>query len=92
MMTVGCHHLSAREFQDRLAAAKPAETFVYAIGFLVVDFHAAFLNKAPTVGELAQVAGLALAASSGGDAFLTQRRVGSGCFEYRATKANGASR
>jgi hypothetical protein len=92
MMTGTCEHMSAREFQECLAAAKPGETFVYATGFLAVDVEQALSNKLPTAGELNHLAGLALTASNEGGAHLTQRRVGPGRFEYRTTKANGASR
>jgi hypothetical protein len=92
MMTGACEHMSAQEFQERLTAATPGETLIYATGFLIVDLQQAFSDKLPTAGELNRLAGLALTASNKGGAHLTQRRVGPGRFEYRATKANGASR
>jgi hypothetical protein len=92
MMTGACEHMSVQEFQERLTAAKPGETLIYATGFLAVDVQQAFSSKLPTAGELNRLAGLALTASNEGHAFLTQRRAGPGQFEYRATKANGASR
>jgi hypothetical protein len=92
MMTGACEHMSAQEFQECLTAAKPGETFIYATGFLVIDVQEAFSDKLPTAGELNHLAGVALTASNKGHAFLTQRRVGPGRFEYSATKAKGVLR
>ena len=87
MTTMNTEQMSAREFQERLTAAAPGETIVYAVGFLVIDIHQAFLAKGPNAAELNKLAGLALTASNRGDVFLTQRRVGLGRFEYRSTKS-----
>lgn len=73
--------------QERLTAAAPGETIVYAVGFLVIDIHQAFLAKGPNAAGLNKLAGLALTASNRGNMFLTQRRVGLGRFEYRSTKS-----
>jgi hypothetical protein len=91
MMTGACEHTTACEFQERLTAAQPGAVIMYATGFLAEDIHQAFLKKDPNATELSQVAGLALKAANGGNAFLTQRRIGPRRFEYRAQKLNGAS-
>jgi hypothetical protein len=90
MTTLTCEHMTAREFQEALTSAKPGEVFIYATGFLAADLPQAFLNKGdPGVAELNTLAQLALKASDKGNAFLTQRRIGHGRFEYRAQKPNG---
>src|SRR5262249_19621145 len=47
MTTMNAEHMRAREFQERLTAAAPGETIVYAVDFLVIDIHQAFLAKDP---------------------------------------------
>jgi hypothetical protein len=93
-------HITAPEFREWLAAAKPGEVLVYAVGLLGPDTDRGFIAKNAGAPEAHALAGAAYAAWKDGDAHLVQRRVGPmstngthGKFQYIAVKrASGNSR
>jgi hypothetical protein len=92
-------HITAREFREWLAAAKPGEALVYAVGELGTDTDRGFAAKDQGAPEAHALAGAAHKAWERGDAHLVQRRVGTapangkhGKFQYiaiRRTSGNG---
>jgi hypothetical protein len=93
-------HITAREFGEWLAAAKPGEVLVYAVGLLGPDTDRGFIAKNAEAPEAHALAGAAYTAWKHGDAHLVQRRVGTaptngehGKFQYIAVKrASGEGR
>jgi hypothetical protein len=91
--TVDTEHITATEFREWLAAAKPGEVLVYATGALGTDTDAGFIAKDQGAPEAHALAGAAYTAWKDGDAHLVQRRVGTmpadgkhGRFQYIAVK------
>jgi hypothetical protein len=68
-------HITAREFSEWLAAAKPGEVLVYAVGLLGPDTDRAFIAKDAGASEAHALADAAYTALKDGDAHLVQRRV-----------------
>jgi hypothetical protein len=97
---VGTEYISAAEFREWLAAAKPGEVLVYAVGSLGPDTERGFVAKDQGAPEAHALAGVAYAAWKHGDAHLVQRRVGTmptngkhGKFQYIAIRrTSGNSR
>jgi hypothetical protein len=93
-------YITATEFREWLAAAKPGEVLVYAVGELGTDIDLGFINKAAGAPEAHALAGAAYMAWKHGDAHLVQRRVGPmpangkhGKFQYLAIRrTSGLSR
>jgi hypothetical protein len=93
-------HITAREFSEWLAAAKPGEVLVYAVGLLGPDTDRGFVAKDAGAPEAHALAGAAYTAWKHGDAHLVQRRVGAvpangqhGKFQYIAIRrTSGNSR
>jgi hypothetical protein len=93
-------HITTREFREWLAAAKPGDALVYAVGELGTDIDLGFINKAAGAPEAHALADTAHAAWKHGDAHLVQRRVGAvpangkhGAFQYIAIRrTSGNSR
>jgi hypothetical protein len=93
-------HITAREFCEWLAAAKPGEALVYAVGLLGPDTDRGFIAKNAGAPEAHALAGAAYTAWKDGDAHLVQRRVGAaptngrhGKFQYIAIRrTSGNSR
>jgi hypothetical protein len=86
-------HITTREFSEWLAAAKPGEVLVYAVGLLGPDTDRGFVAKDAGAPEAHALADTAYMAWQHGDAHLVQRRVGSmptngthGKFQYIAVK------
>jgi hypothetical protein len=99
--TVGStEHITARDFREWLAAAKPGEVLVYAVGLLGADTDRGFIAKNAGAPEAHALAGAAYTAWKHGDAHLVQRRVGTiptngqhGKFQYIAIRrTSGNSR
>jgi hypothetical protein len=74
--TVDTEHVTATEFREWLAAAKPGEVLVYAVGLLGPDTDRGFIAKNAGAPEAHALADTAHAALKHGDAHLVQRRVG----------------
>jgi hypothetical protein len=93
-------HITTREFSEWLAAAKPGEVLVYAVGLLGPDTDRGFVAKDAGAPEAHALADAAYMAWQRGDAHLVQRRVGtaptnggSGKFQYIAIRrTSGNSR
>jgi hypothetical protein len=93
-------HITTREFCEWLAAAKPGEVLVYAVGLLGPDTDRGFIAKDAGAPEAHALAGAAYMAWQRGDAHLVQRRVGTastngghGKFQYIAImRTSGNSR
>jgi hypothetical protein len=93
-------HITTREFSEWLAAAKPGEALVYAVGLLGPDTDRALIAKDAGAPEAHALADAAYMAWQHGDAHLVQRRVGPvrtngthGKFQYIAVKrASGGGR
>jgi hypothetical protein len=86
-------HITATEFREWLAAAKPGDALVYAVGELGTDIDLGFIAKNAGAPEAHALAGAAYTAWKHGDAHLVQRRVGTmptngkhGKFQYIAVK------
>jgi hypothetical protein len=86
-------HITATEFREWLAAAKPGEVLMYAVGELGTDIDRGFIAKNAGAPEAHALAGAAYTAWKHGDAHLVQRRVGlmptngkHGAFQYIAIR------
>ncbi len=86
-------HITTREFNEWLAAAKRGDALVYAVGLLGPDIDRALIAKNAGASEAHALAEAAHAAWKDGDAHLVQRRVGPmpangkwGSFQYIAVK------
>jgi hypothetical protein len=98
--TVDTEHITATEFREWLAAAKPGDVLLYATGALGPDTDRGFIAKDAGAAEAHALAGAAHAAWKDGDAHLVQRRVGTvptngapGAFQYIAIRrTSGNSR
>jgi hypothetical protein len=91
-------YISATEFREWLAAAKPVEVLVYATGLLGPDTDRGFVAKDAGAPEAHALADAAYAAWQRGDAHLVQRRVGPmptngkyGAFQYIAVRREGGA-
>lgn len=93
-------HVTATEFREWVAAAKPGEALVYAVGLLGPDTDRGFIAKDAGAPEAHALADAAYEVWKRGDAHLVQRRVGTmpangkhGKFQYLAIRrASGGSR
>jgi hypothetical protein len=93
-------YITAREFREWLAAAKPGEALVYAVGLLGPDTDRGFVSKHVGAPEAHALGDATYAAWKQGDAHLVQRRVGKmptngkhGKFQYLAIRrASGGGR
>jgi hypothetical protein len=98
--TVDTEHITATEFREWLAAAKPGDVLLYATGALGTDTDRGFITKDAGAPEAHALAGVAHKAWERGDAHLVQRRVGPmptngkhGAFQYIAIRrTSGNSR
>ena len=81
MRTQNTTHMSGDEFVKALFAAPPGGSFIYATGYLARD------RNCDKKDALDRIAELAMAANAGRTAFLTQRKIGDGIYEYIATKS-----
>jgi hypothetical protein len=86
-------YITATEFREWLAAAKPGEVLVYAVGLLGPDTDRGFIAKDADAPEAHALAEAAHTAWKHGDAHLVQRRVGTmpangkhGKFQYIAIR------
>jgi hypothetical protein len=86
-------YITATEFREWLAAAKPGDVLLYATGSLGTDTDRGFVAKDAGAPEAHALADAAYAAWKHGDAHLVQRRVGAaptngqhGKFQYIAVK------
>jgi hypothetical protein len=88
MMTAGAEHITAYEFKEWLAKARPGERITYCTGFLVCAIYDARLREDPNAGALGS---LQTATWNARDkVHLMQRRAGGTRFEYIAQiKRNG---
>jgi hypothetical protein len=91
-------HITATEFREWLAAAKPGEGLVYATGALGTDIDRALIAKDAGAPEAHALADATYTAWKGGDAHLVQRRVGTmptngqpGKFQYLAIRRGASS-
>ena len=87
MMTAGCDHIEAREFQEWLGAAQPGERVAYARGLLAASIHAAFLAEHPDAQKLSALQEATWRAGAKGHVYLVQRRLKPGAFEYLAERS-----
>jgi hypothetical protein len=94
--TMDTEHITATEFREWLAAAKPGDVLLYATGALGPDTDLGFINKNVGAPEAHALAGAAYMAWKHGDAHLLQRRVGTvptngqpGKFQYIAIRRSG---
>jgi hypothetical protein len=92
-MTMDTEHITAAEFREWLAAAKPGDALVYAVGLLGPDTDRGLIAKDAGAPEARALAGAAYTAWKHGDAHLVQRRVGTattngqwGKFQYLAIR------
>jgi hypothetical protein len=93
-------HVTAREFNEWLAAAKRGDALVYACGQLGADIDLALIAKEAGAAEAHALAEAAYIAWQRGDTHLVQRRVGPmptngkhGKFQYIAIRrTSGNSR
>jgi hypothetical protein len=69
-------HVTTREFNEWLAAAKRGDALVYAVGLLGPDIDRALIAKDNGAAEAHALAETAYVAWQRGDAHLVQRRVG----------------
>jgi hypothetical protein len=83
-------YITATEFREWLAAARPGEVLLYAVGLLGPDTDRGFVAGAPEAHALADAT---YKAWKDGDAHLVQRRVGPmptngkhGAFQYIAVR------
>jgi hypothetical protein len=98
--TTDIEHVTAREFSEWLATAKPGDALVYAVGELGTDIDRGFIAKNAGAPEAHALADAAYTAWKHGDAHLVQRRVGTmpangkhGKFRYIAIRrTSGNSR
>jgi hypothetical protein len=86
-------YITAAEFREWVAAAKPGEVLLYAVGLLGPDTDRGFIAKNAGAPEAHALAGAAYTAWKHGDAHLVQRRVGPmptngqlGKFQYLAIR------
>jgi hypothetical protein len=86
-------HITATEFREWLAAAKPGDVLLYATGALGTDTDLGFVAKDAGAPEAHALAGAAHKAWKDGAAHLVQRRCGTmptngkhGAFQYIAVK------
>jgi hypothetical protein len=91
-------HITTREFSEWLAAAKPGEALVYAVGLLGADIDRALIAKNAGAAEAHALAEAAYTAWQHGDAHLIQRRVGPmptngkhGRFQYIAIRRTSSN-
>jgi hypothetical protein len=89
-------HITATEFREWLAAAKPGDVLLYATGSLGADTDAGFIAKHAGAPEAHALASAAYKAWKDGDAHFVQRRVGPmptngqlGKFQYLAIRRSG---
>jgi hypothetical protein len=68
-------HITTREFNEWLAAAKRGDALVYAVGLLGPDIDRALIAKEAGAAEAHALAEAAYTAWKDGDAHLVQRRV-----------------
>jgi hypothetical protein len=93
-------YITAAEFREWVAAAKPGEVLLYAVGLLGPDTDRGFIAKNAGAPEAHALADAAYEVWKHGDAHLVQRRVGTaptngghGKFQYIAIRrTSGNSR
>jgi hypothetical protein len=85
MCTQGAEHITAVDFKNWLAAARPGDRIVYCKGLLAASIAIAFQNKDPNAPQLNTLQETTWQARD--KVHLVQRRVGPKVFDYLAIRA-----